>query len=339
MINYNLYVVACLLCFLKSTSAASIPDDNGKVIDVAVIGGGASGSYAAYRLATASSTSKLHTVLFESTDRIGGRLFSPLLSKDHCGSKNTNARGELGGMRIRQGEHHDILVNNIVKQLNIEVGLFAMNSYDTSARDDLNNIRRLRGFNYPNYCLNNFTANGTNGEDFPYVFLEDQIQVTVPGANASNARGSAGHPFWLDEMSIDKDDDALVTVHPDLNRGTSDICNGKKNRKLLVQPFGGEGKAGNQPLYTYSYKTGSLQGLGESNEQFQMSSDVSGYHSGASTNYIGEGAINLATKSNVTGYHRPLKGMQDIPLTLVKAFKKAAKKKRGKGDDDEVEDD
>ena len=61
-------------------------------IDIAVVGAGVSGAYAAWRLKREFPDKAI--VLFEYSDRIGGRLFSKTLP----GMPHVNA--ELGGMRF-----------------------------------------------------------------------------------------------------------------------------------------------------------------------------------------------------------------------------------------------
>ena len=60
------------------------------MIDVAIIGGGVAGCYCAYRLATSAEFSQVS--LFESSGRLGGRLWSVPMSGGSCGV------AELGGM-------------------------------------------------------------------------------------------------------------------------------------------------------------------------------------------------------------------------------------------------
>lgn len=78
------------------------------VIDVAIIGGGISGTYAAWRLATESKLKKIH--LYELSDRIGGRLLSVPIP----GMPNIQA--ELGGMFFCE---YQAIVWQLIKLLNL----------------------------------------------------------------------------------------------------------------------------------------------------------------------------------------------------------------------------
>ncbi|MEE2972296.1 MAG: FAD-dependent oxidoreductase, partial [Planctomycetota bacterium] len=66
-------------------------------LDVAIVGGGVSGCYAAWRLANAGA-SKESIRIFERGDRIGGRLYSV-----PCKGL-TEQVAELGGMRIAENQ-------------------------------------------------------------------------------------------------------------------------------------------------------------------------------------------------------------------------------------------
>lgn len=63
-----------------------------EILDAAIVGGGVSGVYAGWRLATEGRLPRVE--VFEASDRIGGRL----LSVSPPGIRNMTA--ELGGMRI-----------------------------------------------------------------------------------------------------------------------------------------------------------------------------------------------------------------------------------------------
>jgi protoporphyrinogen oxidase len=83
--------------------------------DVAVIGGGISGVYTAWRLKQADPT--LNIALFEYSDRIGGRLYSyPMPGMPHI-------KAELGGMRWLKS--HEIVVG-LIDHLNLATREFPM---------------------------------------------------------------------------------------------------------------------------------------------------------------------------------------------------------------------
>ena len=80
-----------------------------QIIDVAVVGGGVSGAYAAWRLASERKSSKIH--LYELSDRIGGRLLSMTMP----GMPHVQA--EFGGMYVTQSQ---AIVWELIKLLNLK---------------------------------------------------------------------------------------------------------------------------------------------------------------------------------------------------------------------------
>ncbi len=76
-------------------------------IEFAIVGGGVAGTYAAWRLATASPRRAVH--LFEATSRIGGRLLTGSMP-------GLPFRAELGGMRYTERQ---LLVANLIKKLDL----------------------------------------------------------------------------------------------------------------------------------------------------------------------------------------------------------------------------
>lgn len=83
-------------------------------LDVAIVGAGVSGCYAAWRL-SARAGSPTRIEIFERSDRIGGRLLS--IKPDGM----TSQIAELGGMRIASTQTPLL---NLVKQLGLELELF-----------------------------------------------------------------------------------------------------------------------------------------------------------------------------------------------------------------------
>jgi hypothetical protein len=93
-------------------------DTDVAILDVAVVGGGVSGVYSAWRLASSRSADKqLRVRLFEADKRIGGRL----LSVTPPGIPN--ARVELGGMRFTSSHKR---VKELLKQLGIPAHPFSV---------------------------------------------------------------------------------------------------------------------------------------------------------------------------------------------------------------------
>lgn len=122
--------------------AAAVQSAEDRTLDVAVIGGGVSGAYAAWRLASgdAAGSARLKASgvegvprvgLFEASDRIGGRLWS------YVPPGMPHLRAELGGMRIPT---YQTLVVELLKHLGIETIPFPMGSG--------RNLRYFRGRRY-----------------------------------------------------------------------------------------------------------------------------------------------------------------------------------------------
>jgi monoamine oxidase len=83
-------------------------------LDLAIVGGGAAGAYAAYRLRALHP--EWSVSLFEASGRIGGRLLSLIPPGGGDGP-----RTELGGMRFREGHR---LVSEMVRSLGLETRPF-----------------------------------------------------------------------------------------------------------------------------------------------------------------------------------------------------------------------
>ena len=103
------------------------------VIDYAIVGAGVAGTYCAWRLKQAYPDQNI--VLFEYSDRIGGRLFTRQLPD----IPHINA--ELGGMRFIPGEQP--LITSLVKNLGLETRKFPMGGDDDPS--GLGNYAYFRG--------------------------------------------------------------------------------------------------------------------------------------------------------------------------------------------------
>lgn len=102
-------------------------------IDYAIIGGGIGGVYSAWRLKQAYPDKNV--VVFEFSDRIGGRLLSVEFDKV------PNMKAELGGMRYLPDQHK--IVDHLVQVLNLPARPFPMGS--NGDPDGLNNYAYFRG--------------------------------------------------------------------------------------------------------------------------------------------------------------------------------------------------
>ena len=86
-----------------------------ETIDTAIVGGGVGGTYAAWQMKSSDLFSDATIHLFESTHRIGGRFYSPVLAGGCDAAAGTvpedeQPRGELGGMRLRLGGPDNLLI-------------------------------------------------------------------------------------------------------------------------------------------------------------------------------------------------------------------------------------
>jgi lysine 2-monooxygenase len=85
-------------------------------LEIAVVGGGISGAYSAWRLQQAKT--EAHIGLFENSDRIGGRLYTTTLPG------LPHVKAELGGMRYIPSQH--IVVKSLVDHLKLAKKEFPM---------------------------------------------------------------------------------------------------------------------------------------------------------------------------------------------------------------------
>jgi lysine 2-monooxygenase len=126
-----------------STSTASTPEEE---LDVAIVGGGTSGLYAAYRLLTGTRTSgsplsgsghRIRVGLFEANYRIGGRIWSI------TPPGTPHLKAEVGGMRFLSTQE---IVPRLIKALGLPTTPFSADNGD--------NFVYLRGtrFREPQYA-------------------------------------------------------------------------------------------------------------------------------------------------------------------------------------------
>ena len=86
-------------------------------LDVAIVGGGVSGAYSAWRLQQTLGT-ELSIGLFEYGDRIGGRLFTVTMPG------LPHVKAEVGGMRYIPSSH--LMVAGLVARLGLAIKDFPM---------------------------------------------------------------------------------------------------------------------------------------------------------------------------------------------------------------------
>lgn len=103
-------------------------------LDIAIIGGGVSGVYSAWKLKKKYPDQKI--VVFEGSDHIGGRLLSVKPPEI------PNMTAELGGMRVLQNTQH--LIMGLIDTINQELGSEEITLYDFPV-DKPQNLAYLRG--------------------------------------------------------------------------------------------------------------------------------------------------------------------------------------------------
>ncbi len=165
---------------LKVSLSSSPP---GSPVDVAIIGGGAAGTYAAYRLLKADpetsptlkrllqagEKTKLDVRLFEKSDRIGGRLWS------YHFPQMPNLTAEIGGIGFNR------LQQNVYGLCTQELGLSLVPCTDFDPR-----IQYLRGRRFPFEQYQDpdvvpyFLAEDERGKD-PYTLANEALEKQIPG--------------------------------------------------------------------------------------------------------------------------------------------------------------
>jgi monoamine oxidase len=98
-------------------------------LDVAVVGGGCSGAYSAWRLQQAFGKQQ-KIALFEYSDRIGGRLYTVTMPG------LPNVKAEVGGMRYIPDEHK--MVANLITHLGLETKDFPMGNSNPKVGSNCN---------------------------------------------------------------------------------------------------------------------------------------------------------------------------------------------------------
>ena len=109
-------------------------EDTKKIIDVAIIGGGVSGTYAGWRLKSTPQFKDKNITIFEGSDRIGGRLLS--ISQTDVAP---NLVAELGGMRFQKNQQS---VYNLITHLGMKDDIVNFGS------EEDNNYQYVRGKHY-----------------------------------------------------------------------------------------------------------------------------------------------------------------------------------------------
>jgi len=275
-----------------------------KTLDVAIIGAGISGTYAAWRLQNEASTKDLNVEIFERSDRVGGRLYSPTIgcTSDNAEEQGHLPRGELGGMRVRVPLDSTLL--SLAPMLGIELAGFYLNDYDANPEDQPSNPTWLRGDTYN----------------------REQVIKGMEILEAGDLDLAAKTPYAVHEnVFLGEKDNKVLLGTPDskfynVTQLPADGYNpcSPSNYKILKQEL--------YDLPAADWTEGVL-GVGEagvSSEGLELAMDFGGYHYDVNT----AGFTNMQEETNflppgqnvIDHYVRPLHGMQSFPLKLNEAF-------------------
>jgi monoamine oxidase len=159
-------------------------------LDVAIVGGGVSGLYTAWRLTSAGADPPPAVAVFEASDRVGGRLYTINVS-------GSSALVEMGAMRLPASH---VLVTSLLDQLGVPLEPFP----NLTLRQ-----MYLRGTPVPmgqNGPLGDLPYHLTGSEcSNPFVLLLDCLQRVVPEAlqfsplewdRFFTQSTYEGHPYW-----------------------------------------------------------------------------------------------------------------------------------------------
>lgn len=147
-----------------------------ETVDVAVVGGGMGGAYTAWRLR--QEQPELNVVLYEYSDRIGGRLYTAQLP----GMPHVNA--ELGGMRFIPKTQD--FVRELIEQLGLETRPFPMGpEKDPGGSNNLMYLRRrlLRASQLTDPALVPYRMNPTEQGMTPDQLQRYVMDSLVPHAD------------------------------------------------------------------------------------------------------------------------------------------------------------
>ncbi|MEA5529079.1 FAD-dependent oxidoreductase [Dolichospermum sp. UHCC 0684] len=140
-------------------------------IDVAIIGGGISGIYSAWRLANEKNDLKIS--LFESSERLGGRLYSVAIPGI------PERISELGAMRYRSNQ---LIINNLIEKMNLTSVKFESSSGE--------NLLYLRGKHFKHQDF-------YSSSEIPYNLHQDEL-----GKNPTELLATAIEKFVPDAKKM-----------------------------------------------------------------------------------------------------------------------------------------
>jgi monoamine oxidase len=167
-------------------------------VDVAIVGGGIAGLYAAWRLTQAGGRG-VH--LFETSDRLGGRIRT---LRTPCGSP-----AELGARNVRAD--HTLLLGLLQKfgiataPLNQQAGGLIHLRGRTKAIAELRHARWLRPFRYAvaprlQRGVGRLVAKAMGGGEAPESGLHDFLKGRLSGEEIAYLCDISGYDFWLSDV-------------------------------------------------------------------------------------------------------------------------------------------
>lgn len=167
--------------FNEILSTSSKLDSNGEPV-VGIVGGGFAGLYAGLILQSLG----IECELFESTDRVGGRIYTWYSSDYFTGqTEKSGLYGEVGGMRLPQFSADMLPVQQLALAVNSVLernGLDHQKVYWRKFYYD-SPVQRLRYNNMPSFItaaesgLNSFNFDVKNGGDIPQVWFEEKTEI------------------------------------------------------------------------------------------------------------------------------------------------------------------
>jgi len=288
-------------------------------IDVAIIGGGVGGAYAAWRLASAPDWAGKNIVLLETSARIGGRLFSPTMP----GMPHLPA--ELGGMRFVATRGHTV-TERLVEYLGFQT--------DPAPVGGPANLFYLRGRRFRSADMRH---PGTVPYDLPPIaagksadeLIMDAIEQVEPRARSLSPaewtvlkdRGTyLGRP--LTDWSVQE----LLIRYLGADRGARDeVFEYVRDTLGYATLLKDRGTYLGRPLTDWSVQELLIRYLGADrgarDEVFEYVRDTLGYATLLKPWNLAEAMPWLvADFAPGVGYRTIRTGMQMLPLTLAKAF-------------------
>lgn len=293
--------------------------------NVAIIGGGVSGLYTAWRLLS-EQFDQYDVTVYEATAHIGGRLLSvmpdDLLKGEYSGDLRDESHCELGGMRIPWG--YDNYVKSIVPELKRQLKNRRINTTYTLdlapfATDNNPNWHFLRGF-VQTYTELTVDANTTYGKyengGVPYTLNENEIKSIAKlglGGPIYDALTGGDNPI-IDKSQI-PGNSAGNNIFEFVFYALTRIVDVSGTAKPLYE-FGFSDLINSAGRYQHPY------GWNLSNEYWRLFSDAGGYDTvPAAWNAAAAVSIILSDFSGTPTYKILKSGYRTLPQALADLVK------------------